>query len=472
MIRDSAETAGSFFVIEMDTGYIASYVHFIPDGNNNAELGFIDISETGNVQMRFKFKNDSLYQFSPWHQQVSQTSTGTYLMSNTVRHLSTGESVGNFLVFDENFSPLKDTIFVDADQKNEQLWGQALVNDSTLIAVGSSSELIDLPLEGDFSISKFDASGRLIKSIVSSDTLFQLYRGIKYDSTANCLYAFGLKHTPRGSPGWDSQYWITKFDTALNEIWHLSVPEECDEGSFADMTLGPDGNLFLAAGTCVDPPFFDLTLFKITPQGNIEWKKKLDYEYYGQQAKKIFYHQNHFYVLSHTFREEMINDTLKGQHYAGFFKLSLSGDILWKRLIAYSKENSSNNELEDIIPTSDGGFMGVGQFKRSLQQPSAWVVKLNSEGCFDHEECIDYTSVPTVEEPVQEPKVFPNPFKNELNFEIKNCKSIAIYNNHGQRVYNQPRLKSINTSNWAPGLYVYYATLNSGQVIQGKCIKY
>ena len=31
--RDSVETAGSFLVIETDTGYIASYVHFIPDGN-------------------------------------------------------------------------------------------------------------------------------------------------------------------------------------------------------------------------------------------------------------------------------------------------------------------------------------------------------------------------------------------------------------------------------------------------------
>ncbi len=82
----------------------------------------------------------------------------------------------------------------------------------------------------------------------------------------------------------------------------------------------------------------------------------------------------------------LTNEPVLGIMYRGsLLRTTSTGDSLWMRYYDYYDANVSNGRgyFRDVQPTSDGGFIAVGQ---ALQVPGVytsdvWVVKTDSFGC-------------------------------------------------------------------------------------------
>jgi hypothetical protein len=74
--------------------------------------------------------------------------------------------------------------------------------------------------------------------------------------------------------------------------------------------------------------------------------------------------------------------------------------------------------------------------------------------------------------------IFPNPGKNSLQMTLAKEQlqsDIVIYNNTGRIVYKdfcEEKFKTINTENWANGIYFYQLINENGAVLSGKWVKY
>jgi hypothetical protein len=73
--------------------------------------------------------------------------------------------------------------------------------------------------------------------------------------------------------------------------------------------------------------------------------------------------------------------------------------------------------------------------------------------------------------------IFPNPGQNSLQMTLAKehlQSSIVFYNNTGSIVYTdlcENKYKTINTENWANGIYFYQLINTNGEVLNGKWVK-
>ncbi|RLD64558.1 MAG: hypothetical protein DRI84_08535, partial [Bacteroidetes bacterium] len=200
----------------------------------------------------------------------------------------------------------------------------------------------------------------------------------------------------------------------------------------------------------------------ITPCGNGEFVVALPYEYvsqkYGMNVYKVNINTQQVlwdttYRLYHTVQCISLNQTMgvevdnngdiivwatahvvesKGKRGA-ILKLNSQGDSLWAKYIVTDSITLLWDDLQinDLIITDDGGFMGVGyQWFGNSGQVMAWLFKTDANGVIGWD-----TSTPLSGQKV---KVYPNPardftnieFGNKLNKEAK----IEVYNSLGQMV--------------------------------------
>jgi len=158
-------------------------------------------------------------------------------------------------------------------------------------------------------------------------------------------------------------------------------------------------------------------------------------------------------------------------HDAVILKLNSNGDSLWCKSYDFEPD-PWDCQLNDLIVTDDGGFMGVG-FWSDQNGPgwTAWMFKTDSNGVVGFESSNFERS---------KLKVYPNPASSYINFELpKNLKqksTLTIFNALGQEVYSSKISTSSSTYNlnlksFKAGVY-FYELYSDGKVLgKGKFLK-
>ena len=290
-------------------------------------------------------------------------------------------------------------------------------------------------------------------------------KGYSVIQTTDSGFAIGgYKYTP-GHPETGDPI-VIKTDSIGNQQWLKNIG-----GPYLDnkamLCLGKDGSI-IAATTYADSMFGNdnayrrIHIVKIDNLGNIVWDKK-----YGKST--IYNYLNNIRSISNgdlIITGSVITDF---PHNSGWImKVTNNGDSLWYRLYDNLYGDKSENNLYDVIPTIDNGFLSCGYvfpMQPDTGTQDAWVIKLDSIGC-DTPGCDTTVAIPEIvyKNTEDELYIYPNPASNVLNIQypITNdeCKSIiSIYDVFGRKVKEiklqkgQQQLK-VDISNWHNGLYI------------------
>ncbi len=152
-------------------------------------------------------------------------------------------------------------------------------------------------------------------------------------------------------------------------------------------------------------------------------------------------------------------------HDAVILKLNSNGDSLWCKSYDYQPDNW-DCQLNDLILTDDGGFLGVGFFSDHNTGWTAWMFKTDANGVVGFE---------NTKEKVKSGKykVYPNPAKSYTTLEFDKALihplDIKVYNTLGQMLLQTTiekgasRIK-LDLSGFEAGLY-YYELQNQAQTM-------
>ena len=243
----------------------------------------------------------------------------------------------------------------------------------------------------------------------------------------------------------------------------------------------------------------------ITPCGNNEYIVALPYEYqsqkYGINAYKVNLNTQQIlwdttYYLYHSVQCISLNQVMGvevnnsgdiivwatshvvehpygGGKRAAVLKLNSQGDSLWAKY--YNSPNCTwDDELQinDLIITDDGGFMGVGyQFFYNTGKVMAWLFKTDANGT------IGWQSPPA--EP-SEVRAFPNPARDAVHIRLPaglpTGTHISVYNAVGQLVARKPVGKgqpiyTLDLQGLKPGLYFFDLSAEGVVIGSGKLAK-
>jgi hypothetical protein len=181
-----------------------------------------------------------------------------------------------------------------------------------------------------------------------------------------------LKVDANGNKEWDSVYINPKITDGVLFFW--------------DMVASQDGN-YLIMATYTSKSKADKTtddvdaiLFKMTPQGEVIWKK-----YFGVVGDG---HWTTLKNVSEAADGTILlggNSTIGGGGLKGmFFKLTPLGEVLWERIYRHDTR-TGDHYISNIAATDDGGLVGCGS---SMSPQDGWLIKLDCNGCLDAT-CVD-----------------------------------------------------------------------------------
>jgi hypothetical protein len=227
-----------------------------------------------------------------------------------------------------------------------------------------------------------------------------------------------------------------------------------------------DGNIFYGAHTYTfdnNNHYYGLNIYKYNYSTNqVLWDKKY-----------IPFRYIEFVSLHPAIGIEVMpngeiisSGTAKRYGYDAFvLKLNSNGDSLWCKSYDYDPDNW-DCQLNDLIVTDDGGFMGVGFFDDRNTGSTAWMFKTDANGVVGWEP-------PTSTNSAAKVKACPNPAKSftTLDFDkaLIHPLDIKVYNTLGQMLLQATiekgasRIK-LDLSGFEAGLY-YYELQNQTQIM-------
>ena len=154
-------------------------------------------------------------------------------------------------------------------------------------------------------------------------------------------------------------------------------------------------------------------------------------------------------------------------YYGTIFKFSANGDSLWERNYLPPNVVTGWGVLNDIIATSDGGFIAVGEAGGDGLTQDTWILKVDSEGC----EVWSCLTTDILEQHIKEPAliiVYPNPASgNQIQLKwneiLKQETQLQIFNSTGAIIFEKPiptgmLTEQLDINSYANGLYFVRAT--------------
>jgi len=252
---------------------------------------------------------------------------------------------------------------------------------------------------------------------------------------------------------------IVIFDSLGVELWRKKANNYIGLGAMVDLTY--NGNNSYVASTAfkyIDNQgndVYGINVFKINAlTKQVMWDKT--YKLYNS-VECISLHQA---IGIETLPNGDIIISGTASHYghdAVILKLNSNGDSLWCKSYDYHPDNW-DCQLNDLIVTDDGGFMGVGFFSDQAGPGwTAWMFKTDANGVVGWE-------TPEAKVKSRKVKVWPNPAINFVNIEFTEKLSqdaeLKVYNALGQVVLRKPLNKSekqisIELDNFKQGLYLF-----------------
>jgi len=278
---------------------------------------------------------------------------------------------------------------------------------------------------------------------------------------------------------------VIKTDSFGNKQWELNLGGQYQDGT-AILCQSGDGNIIAVSRYDIDSIFYDkylsrVQITKIDYDGNILWNNLYCDKALWSDPSNIRSDSSGGYIVSGATADN--NWPVEPSLMGFILRVNSDGDSLWYRKYSIVNDESSLNYLYDVIPTSDGGFLGAGgclPVGSDTGTPDAWVIKVDSMGCTSPWDCwvgedelvwdITDTGIPI--------RIYPNPANTWFEVEITENERgviIEVFDVYGRKadeikIPNGQTFVRVNTSNWQKGMYVVRAISKKGLIGSGKLI--
>lgn len=174
-------------------------------------------------------------------------------------------------------------------------------------------------------------------------------------------------------------------------------------------------------------------------------------------------------------------DFSDGDTYGGWlFRLTQQGELIWERRISDRRYPDLFGQFFDAIETPDGDIIAVGNIDiNSFQNTEVWIVKLDSDGCFEPGCTADSIFItPVFEASLNEKdlyEIYPNPANNFISVQVNETlnfhdAALEIMDISGRRlelIGLESHSQTLNTLNLGNGIY-FVRLLYKGHLLPAK----
>jgi hypothetical protein len=218
-------------------------------------------------------------------------------------------------------------------------------------------------------------------------------------------------------------------------------------------------------------------LIKLGLDGSVIWERKIANVQVSNVTTWIKTLEDGSFILSGGHR---VKDTLQ-KNIGWFYKIKSNGDSLWYREYANLQGPNEQNELRQVTPTPDGGYIGAGTLwpNGSGGGQDVWLFKTDSVGCL-----IPDCSVGISEfnpNAGAQMLIYPNPFKEAfaINYNLPKESKKGVFELRdlmGRLVYSTGLSNNVNqlqvvASSLKAGIYVASFVVDGVMVCCQKIIK-
>jgi len=319
------------------TGYSSSVNGDVTVNHGEADYWVVKTNESGEIQWQKSYGGSNI---DVAHSGI-QTNDGGYIFAGYT-YSNDGDVAGN--------NGNGDCWIVKTDESGEIVWQKCY---------GGTS------FESAHSILQTSDSGYIIAATCSSNNGDVTTLLGSYDMWI-------IKINAHGTVQWQKSYGGNDWDNAL------CIKQTVDGGYiFTGSTMSDNGDVTVNYGK------FDVWVVKINQTGTLEWQKS-----YGgsleDYAGSICQTSDGGYVFAAT-SESKNYDLTKNNGYGDYWlvKLNATGEILWQK----SYGGSYEDQAADVIQTNDGGYLMSGQVLSydkdvtgSHGANDAWLIKTDTSG--------------------------------------------------------------------------------------------
>ncbi len=241
---------------------------------------------------------------------------------------------------------------------------------------------------------------------------------------------------------------IIKTDSLGNEQWRRYPGSPDYDDCYCIVRNSPDGNYIVGSQlgvTPLKPSHYDFTetrLMKYDNNGSVIWDKVYGPKSMGNTTTQVYVHPNGDVTSCGYCYTNDPYAVAVFQSSGWILKTNNNGDSLWMREHYQYSGTYSDNYLQDLKPTLDGGYILVGETDSSPYIPqSAWVLKVDSLGCAVPG--CQYIGMKELIISNEELEMFPNPAAEVVTLKMpdfmkQEVLEVRIYNQLGQEVLRQP----------------------------------
>jgi hypothetical protein len=177
---------------------------------------------------------------------------------------------------------------------------------------------------------------------------------------------------------------IIKTDSLGNQQWKKTFGDPNYSNSQCMLCLSKDSCIIGAYSITVNyinsiEDYKQPYLIKLGLDGSEKWNKKIANVQSGNGTTWIQTLDDGSFILCGL---HQVNDTLN-KYIGWLYKIKSNGDSLWYREYARLQDSEDWNELRQVAPTLDKGFVGVGTLwpNGSGGGQDVWLFKTDSVGC-------------------------------------------------------------------------------------------
>ncbi len=473
-------------VLNVESGYLLPGAFTSEENIAFNTLGLLLIDTLGN-KISVKIYGDETYSYNYSFTQggFRQVNDNYYSVGARRKYTSNWvNDVGIIYKFDHNL----DTLWT------KTIGDQSLPNDTNYLF--RHFDILpnnDLIIAGNIIVDGETAKALLIKT----DSLGnELWRKYFYHGPLNL--GINVIQTPDGGFALSCYLWtfgkyqiaapyIVKTDSLGNEQWRHYVSWNDQIHGPMYLQNSPDSTIIGAYSysDSVSYPSSDSynrdALIKIDLEGKVIWDEK-----YGKSKMKhrliqsISQNQNGKIIVAGS----LLSTLYPEEGYNGYMScFTQDGDSLWFSEYRKLTNLYSGNFLYGVAPTTDGGYVAVGDvtpYPPDTGNQDVWVIKVDSMGCVSWDDCWTGVVEQTAIRKTDELKIYPNPTSNMVNIFIpkeneSESHTLCIYDLYGRKV-EETKVPSntstirINVSVWKSGLYTAIASYKGNISGRGKFV--
>jgi len=203
------------------------------------------------------------------------------------------------------------------------------------------------------------------KYIGGEDT--EKFLAMQETSDGGLITAGTLEHWTRD----DTDFYIVKTDSEGDVEWSKNYGDTKDDGAYAVAQTGDGGYVVAGDTKSYGAGLTDLWLIKIDSQGEMVWDKVYGGAK-GEAAYSILVLGDGGYLMTGSTASYGA-----GSNDLWVLKTDADGTVLWNNTYGGTKSDMGN----EIIPTSDGGYMIVGETSSyGAGWNDVWLLKMSSDG--------------------------------------------------------------------------------------------